>query len=301
MSVAGPGPFRDPFRSTAGSCPWPPAERVPRSSRPWTSAAARTAATCQAGLPGAGPGSVEVTAEHGVLTIQAERTPHHGDSEQVIAAERPQEPFARQLSPARERDPENLTAGYADGVLHVTIPASPKAQARRLEVTRAAGGSRVVPGSTVEPGAGARRQHRRRRRQNVPAPCHPKQYRLFPRLEAQAQDPPNPTARGNIHASGPHERHPQSLADRGCDRPQSARLPGTRPRGDRTGQSALSGRLHTSSRSRKYSAICPAGSPPPRQVCPSLFVTTAGSAQGFHRVGLAGVMPRRRVLVASDA
>jgi hypothetical protein len=34
----------------------------------------------------------------------------------------------------------------------VTIPASPKAQARRVKVTRAVGGSRVVPGSTVEPG-----------------------------------------------------------------------------------------------------------------------------------------------------
>jgi transposase len=49
-------------------------------------------------------------------------------------------------------DSENLIAGYADGVLHLTIPASPKAQARRVKVTRAAGGSRVVPGSTVEPG-----------------------------------------------------------------------------------------------------------------------------------------------------
>jgi HSP20 family protein len=49
-------------------------------------------------------------------------------------------------------DSENLTARYADGVLHVTIPASPKTRARRVKVTRAAGGSRIVPGSTVEPG-----------------------------------------------------------------------------------------------------------------------------------------------------
>lgn len=104
----------------------------------------------------------------------------------------------------------------------MTIPGSPKAQARRVEITRAAGGSRVVPGSTVEPGVGTRRQHRRRRRLNVPAPCHPKQYRLFSHLEALAPGPPNPTARGNIHASGSHERPPQSLVDRGCDRPQSA-------------------------------------------------------------------------------
>jgi len=34
----------------------------------------------------------------------------------------------------------------------VTIPASPKAQARRVEITRAAGGSRTISGSTVEQG-----------------------------------------------------------------------------------------------------------------------------------------------------
>jgi HSP20 family protein len=49
-------------------------------------------------------------------------------------------------------DAENLTAGYADGILHLTIPASPKAQARRVQLTRAAGGSRVAAGTTVEPG-----------------------------------------------------------------------------------------------------------------------------------------------------
>ncbi len=106
----------------------------------------------EADLPGAGPDSIEVTVEHGTLTIQAERAPHYGASEQVIAAERPQGPFARQLSLGEGVDAENLTAGYADGVLHLTIPASPKAQARRVEVTRAAGGGRVVPGSTVGPG-----------------------------------------------------------------------------------------------------------------------------------------------------
>src|ERR1700730_7738592 len=106
----------------------------------------------EADLPGADPDSVEVTVEHGVLTIQAGRTPHYGDSGQVIAAERPQGSFARQLSLGEGVDSENLTAGYADGVLHVTIPASPKTQDRRVEVTHAAGGSRIVPGSTVEPG-----------------------------------------------------------------------------------------------------------------------------------------------------
>jgi len=49
-------------------------------------------------------------------------------------------------------DSENLTAGYADGVLHLTTPASPKAPARRVEITRAAGGGRTSSESTVEQG-----------------------------------------------------------------------------------------------------------------------------------------------------
>ena len=106
----------------------------------------------EADLPGVDPDSVEVTVESGALTIQAERNPHYRESPQVIAAERPQGSFTRQLSLGEGVDSEKLTADYADGVLHVTIPASPKAQARRVKVTHAAGGSRVVPGSTAEPG-----------------------------------------------------------------------------------------------------------------------------------------------------
>ena len=64
----------------------------------------------------------------------------------------PRDRSPRQLSLGEGADPENLTAGYANGVLHVTIPASPKTQARRVEVAHAAGGSRIVPGSTAEPG-----------------------------------------------------------------------------------------------------------------------------------------------------
>ena len=104
----------------------------------------------EADLPGVDPDGVEVTVEHGTLTIQAERTPHYGESEQVIVAERPQGSFTRQLTLGEGVDSENLTASYADGVLHVTIPASPKAQARRVEITRAAGGSRTISGSAAE-------------------------------------------------------------------------------------------------------------------------------------------------------
>ena len=106
----------------------------------------------EADLPGADPGSVEVTVEHGTLMIRAERSPHYGGSEQVIAAERPQGSFTRQLSLGEGADAENLTASYADGVLHVRIPVSPRTQARRVEITHAPGGSGTISGSTGDQG-----------------------------------------------------------------------------------------------------------------------------------------------------
>jgi HSP20 family protein len=106
----------------------------------------------EADLPGVDPDSVEVTVEGGALTIRAQRTPRYGDTDQVVVVERPQGSFTRQLALGEGVDPENLTADYADGVLHLNIPASPKTQPRRIQISRAAGGSRSISGSTVEPG-----------------------------------------------------------------------------------------------------------------------------------------------------
>ena len=86
-------------------------------------------------LPGVDPASIDLTVEHNTLTIKAERAPHYGNGAQVIVAERPQGSFSRQLSLGEGVDSEHLTAYYAEGVLHVTIPASPKVQPRRIDIT----------------------------------------------------------------------------------------------------------------------------------------------------------------------
>jgi len=95
-------------------------------------------------LPGVDPASIEVTVEHSTLTIKAERAPQYGDADQVIVAERPQGTFTRQFALGEGADSEHLTAGYAEGVLRVTIPAAPKAQARRIQITHAPAGSRTI-------------------------------------------------------------------------------------------------------------------------------------------------------------
>jgi HSP20 family protein len=106
----------------------------------------------EADLPGVDPDSIEVTVEHGILTMQAERTPPYRQSEQVIAAERPQGSFTRRLSLGEGVDSDNLAASYADGVLHVTLPASPKTKPRRVEITHAARGARTISGSAEQQG-----------------------------------------------------------------------------------------------------------------------------------------------------
>ncbi len=103
-----------------------------------------------ADLPGVEPGTIEVTVEHGTLTIKAERAPGYSDSEHVIVAERPQGSFTRQLSLGEGVDSDHLTADYADGVLRITIPAAPTAQARRIEITHAPASTRTIAGSATE-------------------------------------------------------------------------------------------------------------------------------------------------------
>ena len=106
----------------------------------------------EADLPGVDPDSIEVTVDAGALTIQAERTPHYRESQQVIVAERSQGSFTRQLSLGEGVDSENLTARYTDGVLHVTLPASPRSQPRKVEITHTTGSGNTISGSTVEQG-----------------------------------------------------------------------------------------------------------------------------------------------------
>jgi HSP20 family protein len=96
-------------------------------------------------LPGVDPDSIDITLEHSNLMIKAERAPHYGDDVQVIVTERPQGSFVRQLTLGEGMDSEHLTAEYTGGVLHVTIPASPKVQPRRIEISHPETRSQAVP------------------------------------------------------------------------------------------------------------------------------------------------------------
>jgi HSP20 family protein len=137
-------PFRDQFdqlRSMAAS-----GTRAPLAMPIDVYRSADGSYHIEADLPGVNPDSVDVTVEHSTLTIRAERTPRYGESDHVTAAERPQGTFSRHLNLGDGVDADHLSAAYTDGVLHVTIPASPKVQPRRIKIAYGAGAS-VVGGS----------------------------------------------------------------------------------------------------------------------------------------------------------
>ncbi|MDM8085201.1 Hsp20/alpha crystallin family protein [Cellulomonas cellasea] len=87
-------------------------------------------------LPGADPGTIDVSVEDRTLTIRAQRTPRTDTDVQWLARERPSGTYARQLTVSRGLDLQNITATYADGVLALTIPVAESAKPRRVEVQR---------------------------------------------------------------------------------------------------------------------------------------------------------------------
>jgi HSP20 family protein len=90
-------------------------------------------------LPGTDPGSIELTVEKEVLTVQATRTWHKGADDQVQIAERGHGHFTRQLFLGEGLDRESLKASYEDGVLTVTIPVLEEAKPRKVEVIHLGG------------------------------------------------------------------------------------------------------------------------------------------------------------------
>ena len=85
-------------------------------------------------LPGVAAESIDLTVEKNVLTVSAERRWQPGDGAEVVATERPQGNFSRQLFLGDGLDPERIDAKYDTGVLTVTIPVAEQAKPRKIEI-----------------------------------------------------------------------------------------------------------------------------------------------------------------------
>jgi HSP20 family protein len=85
-------------------------------------------------LPGVDAASIDLTVEKNVLTVSAERRWQPSDGAEVVATERPQGSFSRQLFLGDGLDAERIDAKYDNGVLTVTIPVAEQAKPRKIEI-----------------------------------------------------------------------------------------------------------------------------------------------------------------------
>lgn len=100
-------------------------------------------------LPGVDPSSINLTVEKNVLTVAAERQWQPTDSQEVIASERPQGNFSRQLFLGESLDTERVQANYDNGVLTLTIPVAEQAKPRKVEVTSGGGAKQIQTSSSA--------------------------------------------------------------------------------------------------------------------------------------------------------
>ena len=91
-------------------------------------------------LPGVDPKAVEITLDHGVLTLAGERRDKaqlegkNGGGPQQQRSERRLGRFHRRFLLPDTVDGEKVKATGSDGVLEISIPKQPKAQPRRISV-----------------------------------------------------------------------------------------------------------------------------------------------------------------------
>ena len=91
--------------------------------------------TVVADVPGLGADQIEVNLHDGVLTITAESEREELDENtRVLAQERVFGKFSRSIKLPREVDVNSVEAEYRDGTLTLTLPKSPEAKPRHIEI-----------------------------------------------------------------------------------------------------------------------------------------------------------------------
>jgi HSP20 family protein len=87
-----------------------------------------------ADLPGADPGSIDISVDNGTLTLSAQRSAPSDEGVQWLSSERFAGTYRRQLSLGEGIDISRITADYDNGVLTLTIPLAERAKPRKIEV-----------------------------------------------------------------------------------------------------------------------------------------------------------------------
>ena len=100
-------------------------------------------------LPGADPGSIDLTVERDVLTVRAMRTPEVAEGDEIQVVERAHGQFSRQLFLGESLDRDNISALYHEGVLTITIPVAEQAKPHKVEVTHVGSVADAVEAASV--------------------------------------------------------------------------------------------------------------------------------------------------------
>ena len=85
-------------------------------------------------LPGIDPESIDVSVDHGVLTVKASRNEEYTEGEKPVIRERVMGSYVRRVRLSDAVDAEKIEAGYTDGVLTVHVPVMETAKPRKIEV-----------------------------------------------------------------------------------------------------------------------------------------------------------------------
>lgn len=94
-------------------------------------------------LPGVDPETIDVGVERNVVTVRAERHTHRPEQAEVVADERAQGAFTRELILGDALDTEKIQANYADGVLTLHVPVAEEAKPRKIAI-QAAGSKKEI-------------------------------------------------------------------------------------------------------------------------------------------------------------
>lgn len=97
----------------------------------------------QLDLPGVKADSIDIQVEQGALTVRAERPPVE-EGRHWLVSERPHGVFSRQIQLGKGLDVDNISAGYTDGVLQLTIPVANEAKPRKVAVLTGAGKQQAI-------------------------------------------------------------------------------------------------------------------------------------------------------------
>jgi HSP20 family protein len=100
-------------------------------------------------LPGADPGSIDLTVQADLLTVRATRSSHEVEGDEVQVAERGHGQFGRQLFLGESLDREHIAANYHDGVLTITIPVAEQVKPHKVEITHMGNVPGPVEATTV--------------------------------------------------------------------------------------------------------------------------------------------------------